>query len=66
LGEGRAALDFPLRSAPSLSISEEVRLLASIRQTAARQGVDEILYPRQRPAARDVSGPVALPQTLEQ
>jgi hypothetical protein len=66
LGEGRAALDFPLRGAPSLSISAEVRLLGSIRQTAARQGIDEISILVNGRLPPTFLGRVALPQTLEQ
>lgn len=65
LGEGRAALDFPLRGAPSLSVSAEVRLLESIHQTAARQGVDSISILVNGRLPPTFLGQVALPQTLE-
>lgn len=66
LGEGSAALDFPLRGAPNLSVAEEVRLLASVRQTAARQGVGEVYILVNGRVPPTFLGQVALPQTLDE
>lgn len=66
LGEGRAALDFPLRGGPSVSVATEVRLLDSIRRTAARQGVDEVFILVNGRVPPTFLDQVALPLTLEE
>ena len=65
LGPGRAALDFPLRGRPVVSVTTELWLLESVRQTAARAGVLNpfILVNGQVPPT--FLGAVALPQGLE-
>ena len=65
LGPGRAALDFPLRAPPVVSVTTELWLLESVRQTAARAGVPNpfILVNGQVPPT--FLGAVALPQVLE-
>lgn len=65
LGPGRAALDFPLQGRPAVTVTTELWLLESVRQTAARSGVERpfILVNGQVPPT--FLGAVALPQTLE-
>lgn len=64
LGPGRAALDFPLRGGPVVSVTTELWLLGSVRQTAVRAGVENpfILVNGQVPPT--FLGAVALPQVL--
>ena len=65
LEPGRAALDFPLRGRPAVTVTTELWLLESVRQTAARAGVEDsfILVNGQVPPT--FLGAVALPQELE-
>ncbi len=65
LGGGRAVLDFPLRGAPSVAVSTELRLLESVRLTAERQGVTELFFLVNGETPPTFLGQVALPQTLE-
>jgi hypothetical protein len=65
LEPGRAVLDFSLEQMPNLSVASELRLLGSIRQTAARQGVDEVFILIGGEAPPTFLGQVALPQVLE-
>ena len=64
-GPGRAALDFPLRGRPAVTVTTELWLLESVRQTAARAGAPDpfILVNGQVPPT--FLGAVALPQELE-
>lgn len=64
-GKGRAALDFSLSSTPAVPIAAEVWLLASIRRTAARQGVAEPFILVNGLVPPTFLGQVALPQALE-
>lgn len=65
LGPGRAGLDFPLQGPPAVTVTTELWLLESVRQTAARAGVEDpfILVNGQVPPT--FLGAVALPQVLE-
>ena len=65
LGPRRAALDFPLRTPPVVTVTTELWLLESVRQTAARSGAEDpfILVNGQVPPT--FLGAVALPQGLE-
>lgn len=65
LGEGRAVLDFPLRGRPAVTVTTELWLLESVRQTAARAGAENpfILVNGQVPPT--FLGAVALPQAIE-
>ena len=68
-GEGRAALDFSLRSGlagtPDMPVSAEVWLLESIRRTAARQGVADIFILVNGQVPPTFLGQVTLPQVLD-
>ncbi len=64
-GEGRAALDFSLSGTPAVPVAAEVWLLASIRRTAARQGVAEPFILVNGLVPPTFLGQVTLPQTLE-
>lgn len=65
LGEDRAALDFPLAGTPGVSVSTELWLLESIRQTAARRGVADPFILVNGRVPPTFLGQVALPGTLE-
>ncbi len=65
LGEGRAALDFALRAPPKLTVATEMRLLESIRRTAARQGVSQVFIMVNGRVPPTFLGQIALPGTLE-
>jgi hypothetical protein len=60
-----AVLDFPLAALPTLSAEAEVQLIASLRRTAARQGVDEVTLLVNGRAPATFLGHVALADTLE-
>lgn len=66
LGAGRAALDFPLRGTPRLTVAAEMRLLESVRRTAARGGVGEVFVLVNGRVPPTFLGQVALPDTLEE
>jgi hypothetical protein len=66
LGEGHAALDFPLREAPRMTVAAEMRLLESVRRTAARGGVGEVFVLVNGRVPPTFLGQVALPDTLEE
>ena len=65
LGPGRAALDFPLQGRPAVTVTTELWLLESVRQTAARAGAPDpfVLVNGQVPST--FLGAVALPQGLD-
>ncbi len=65
LGNGRAALDFPLRGDPTVSVATELRLLESIRATAARGGANDVFILVNGRVPPTFLGQVALPDTLE-
>lgn len=65
LGDGRAVLDFPLRAAPDVAVTTELRLLESVRLTARRQEVTELFVLVNGETPPTFLGQVALPQTLE-
>lgn len=66
LGSGRAALDFPLRGAPRVTVAAEMRLLESVRRTAARQGVGEVFVLVNGRVPPTFLSQVVLPDTLEE
>lgn len=66
LGEGRAALDFPLTGTPVMSVAAEVRLLSSIRRTAVRQGAPEVYILVNGRVPPTFLGQVTLTDTLEE
>ena len=65
LGPGRAALDFPLRGRPVVSVTTELWLLESVRQTAARAGIPNLFVLVNGQVPPTFLGAVALPQVLE-
>lgn len=66
LGEGRAALDFPLSVPLTVAVSTEMRLLESIRKTAARGGANDVFILVNGRVPPTFLGQVALPDTLEE
>lgn len=66
LGNGRAALDFPLKGEPTVSVATELRLLESIRATAARAGANDVFILVNGRVPPTFLGQAALPDTLKQ
>lgn len=60
-----AVLDFPLSAPPDLSAEAEAQLIASLRRTAARQGVREVTLLVNGRAPATFLGHVALADALE-
>lgn len=65
LGPGRAALDFPLQGRPVVTVTTELWLLGSVRETAARGGVEDPFILVNGRVPPTFLGAVALPETLE-
>lgn len=65
LGPGRAALDFPLRGRPAVTVTTELWLLESVRQTAARGGVGYTFVLINGQVSPTFLGAVALPEEVE-